>query len=85
MRTSYRRRAGSSSSAPTTCSARRSIAAVATPHRPGRTCGPLLNAIADGTFGIMKRPASGGKGLSGVAKHDPDYYNPATDILEANQ
>ena len=27
----------------------------------------LLNAIADGTFGIMKRPADRGKGLDGVA------------------
>jgi beta-lysine 5,6-aminomutase alpha subunit len=42
----------------------------------------LLNAIADGTFGIMKRPANRGKGLDGVAKHDEDYYNPATQILE---
>ncbi len=43
----------------------------------------LLNAIGDGTFGIMKRPADGGKGLSGVARHEPGYYNPATEILEA--
>ena len=43
----------------------------------------LLNAIADGTFGIMKRPANRGKGLDGVAKHEPGYYNPATEILEA--
>ncbi|TMM31710.1 MAG: lysine 2,3-aminomutase [Actinobacteria bacterium] len=43
----------------------------------------LLNAIADGTFGIMKRPADGGKGLSGVARHEDDYYNPATELLEA--
>jgi beta-lysine 5,6-aminomutase alpha subunit len=42
----------------------------------------LLNAIADGTFGIMRRPADGGRGLSGVARHEPDYYNPATEILE---
>ena len=42
----------------------------------------LLNAIADGTFGIMKRPADRGKGLDGVARHDDGYYNPATDILE---
>jgi beta-lysine 5,6-aminomutase alpha subunit len=42
----------------------------------------LLNAIADGTFGIMKRPASGGKGFDGVARHEETYYNPATDILE---
>nr|WP_205863029.1 lysine 5,6-aminomutase subunit alpha [Planosporangium thailandense] len=43
----------------------------------------LLNAIADGTFGIMKRPADRGKGLDGVARHEADYYNPATEILEA--
>jgi beta-lysine 5,6-aminomutase alpha subunit len=42
----------------------------------------LLEAIADGTFGIMKRPADRGKGLDGVARHEPGYYNPATDILE---
>jgi beta-lysine 5,6-aminomutase alpha subunit len=44
---------------------------------------PLLNAIADGTFGIMKRPPTGGRGLDGVARHEADYYNPATEILEA--
>jgi beta-lysine 5,6-aminomutase alpha subunit len=43
----------------------------------------LLEAIADGTFGLMKRPADGGRGLDGVAKKAPDYYNPATEILEA--
>jgi beta-lysine 5,6-aminomutase alpha subunit len=41
----------------------------------------LLDAIADGTFGIMKRPADRGKGLSGVAAHEPDYYNPVTEAL----
>jgi beta-lysine 5,6-aminomutase alpha subunit len=45
----------------------------------------LLNAIADGTFGIMKRPADAGRGLDGVEKHQPDYYNPATELLEAGQ
>ena len=44
----------------------------------------LLNAIADGTFGWMKRPATGGKGLDGVARKADDYYNPATEILEAD-
>ena len=43
---------------------------------------PLLAAIADGTFGLMKRPADGGKGLDGVAKRARDYYNPAVDVLE---
>jgi beta-lysine 5,6-aminomutase alpha subunit len=45
----------------------------------------LLDAIADGTFGIMKRPADRGKGLDGVAKHADDYYNPVTLALEAAQ
>jgi beta-lysine 5,6-aminomutase alpha subunit len=49
---------------------------------PGRTVGgPLLNAIADGTFGIMKRPPNRGKGLDGVAKQEDGYFNPATEIL----
>jgi beta-lysine 5,6-aminomutase alpha subunit len=42
----------------------------------------LLEAIADGTFGLMKRPADAGRGLDGVARHAPDYFNPASDILE---
>jgi beta-lysine 5,6-aminomutase alpha subunit len=42
----------------------------------------LLEAIADGTFGIMKRPADRGKGLDGVAAHEPDYYNPVTEVLD---
>src|SRR5690606_23841804 len=45
----------------------------------------LLTAIAEGTFGIMKRPPDGGKGLDGVARHEDDYYNPATEILEADR
>jgi beta-lysine 5,6-aminomutase alpha subunit len=45
----------------------------------------LLNAIADGTFGIMKRPADRGKGLDGVARHESGYYNPATELLEADR
>ena len=43
---------------------------------------PLLQAIADGTFGHMKRPADRGKGLAGVAAHADDYHNPAVDLLE---
>ncbi|MEV0428046.1 lysine 5,6-aminomutase subunit alpha [Micromonospora sp. NPDC050495] len=45
----------------------------------------LLTAIAEGTFGIMKRPADRGKGLDGVARHEADYYNPATEILEGDR
>jgi beta-lysine 5,6-aminomutase alpha subunit len=42
----------------------------------------LLDAIADGTFGLMKRPADAGRGLEGVARKAPDYVNPATELLE---
>ncbi len=44
----------------------------------------LLDAIADGTFGLMKRPADAGRGLEGVARKSRDYYNPATEILEGS-
>ncbi|MBM7788194.1 lysine 5,6-aminomutase subunit alpha [Tenggerimyces flavus] len=43
----------------------------------------LLDAIGDGTFGLMRRPADGGKGLDGVAKKSAAYYNPAVELLEA--
>ena len=43
---------------------------------------PLLAAIADGTFGLMKRPADKGRGLDGVARKAPGYYNPATEVLD---
>ncbi len=42
----------------------------------------LLQAIADGTFGITRRPPDGGKGLAGVVPHAAGYYNPATALLE---
>jgi beta-lysine 5,6-aminomutase alpha subunit len=42
----------------------------------------LLNAIADGTFGLMKRPADHGKGLEGVVSRAPGYDNPAVTLLE---
>jgi beta-lysine 5,6-aminomutase alpha subunit len=42
----------------------------------------LLGAIGEGTFGIMKRPATAGRGLSGVARHGEGYFNPATELLE---
>ncbi|HEX3005473.1 MAG TPA: lysine 5,6-aminomutase subunit alpha [Angustibacter sp.] len=42
----------------------------------------MLNAIGDGTFGLMKRPADAGKGLDGVARRADGYYNPASDLLE---
>ncbi|NYG55876.1 lysine 5,6-aminomutase subunit alpha TIM-barrel domain-containing protein [Nocardioides perillae] len=43
----------------------------------------LLDAIADGTFGLMRRPADGGRGLDGVARRSPAYLNPATEALGA--
>jgi beta-lysine 5,6-aminomutase alpha subunit len=43
----------------------------------------LLNAIADGTFGITKRPADGGRGLDGVIAKADGYFNPASEFLEA--
>ncbi len=46
---------------------------------------PLLAAIADGTFGLMKRPADAGRGLDGVAPRAPDYFNPATEILDGER
>jgi beta-lysine 5,6-aminomutase alpha subunit len=46
---------------------------------------PLLAAIADGTFGLMKRPADAGRGLDGVTAKAPDYFNPASEILEGQR
>jgi beta-lysine 5,6-aminomutase alpha subunit len=43
----------------------------------------LLTAIAEGTFGITKRPADGGRGLDGVVERADGYFNPAADILES--
>ncbi|MGY1633239.1 lysine 5,6-aminomutase subunit alpha [Geodermatophilus sp. SYSU D01186] len=42
----------------------------------------LLQAIADGTFGITKRPPDRGKGLDGVVRLGADAYNPALELLE---
>ncbi|GAA1344352.1 lysine 5,6-aminomutase subunit alpha [Saccharothrix algeriensis] len=43
----------------------------------------LLEAIAEGTFGLMKRPAHGGKGADGVVEKADGYCNPASELLEA--
>ncbi|QCC77305.1 lysine 2,3-aminomutase [Nocardioides daphniae] len=42
----------------------------------------LLDAIADGTFGLMRRPADRGRGLEGVAAKSDDYLNPAQELLD---
>ncbi|MHB1613945.1 MAG: lysine 5,6-aminomutase subunit alpha [Actinomycetes bacterium] len=44
----------------------------------------LLAAIAEGTFGVMKRPPDAGKGLDGVSRIQDGYYNPATELLEVS-
>jgi beta-lysine 5,6-aminomutase alpha subunit len=51
-------------------------------HDSAHSGGGLLDAIADGTFGLMKRPADAGRGLEGVARKSSVYYNPASEILE---
>jgi beta-lysine 5,6-aminomutase alpha subunit len=44
----------------------------------------LLTAIAEGTFGITKRPADAGRGLDGVVVRADGYFNPASELLEAD-
>ena len=45
----------------------------------------LLNAIADGTFGVTRRPADGGRGLDGVIERAEGYFNPANEFLEGRE
>ncbi|MFL6079281.1 MAG: lysine 5,6-aminomutase subunit alpha [Ornithinibacter sp.] len=45
----------------------------------------LLEAIADGTFGLMRRPADAGRGLDGVARKSSVYYNPASELLDGDR
>jgi beta-lysine 5,6-aminomutase alpha subunit len=42
----------------------------------------LLNAIADGTFGLARRPPGGGHGLDGVVSRAVGYFNPVAEILD---
>ena len=65
---------------PTRCSTRRSTLLERITAEPGKA--PLLEAIGDGTFGLMKRPADRGKGYDGVVTQGDGYWNPATEILE---
>ncbi|MEU6221561.1 lysine 5,6-aminomutase subunit alpha [Streptomyces sp. NPDC047022] len=44
----------------------------------------LLDAIAAGTFGGMRRPVDGGRGQDGVAERAPGYRNPAIELLETS-
>ena len=69
-----RARTASSSSAPTRCSPRASTCwsgSWPTSRKTG-----LLDAIADGTFGLMKRPADAGRGLDGVAEQGARLLQP---------
>ncbi|WP_441251393.1 lysine 5,6-aminomutase subunit alpha TIM-barrel domain-containing protein [Kitasatospora sp. McL0602] len=43
----------------------------------------LLDAIAAGTFGGMRRPADGGRGADGVVARADGYRNPAIELLDA--
>lgn len=47
--------------------------------------GGLLKAIGDGTFGVTRRPADGGRGLDGVIPKAEGYFNPAGEILEEGE
>jgi len=42
----------------------------------------LLNAIADGTFGVARRPPGGGHGLDGVVTRADGYFNPVAESLD---
>ncbi|MEO3807682.1 lysine 5,6-aminomutase subunit alpha [Sphaerisporangium sp. B11E5] len=42
----------------------------------------LLTAIAEGTFGVTRRPPDRGRGLDGVVRRAGGYLNPATEILQ---
>ncbi|MCX4766710.1 hypothetical protein OG562_38200 [Streptomyces sp. NBC_01275] len=44
----------------------------------------LLDAIAAGTFGGMRRPVAGGRGRDGVAERAPGYRNPAIEMLDGS-
>jgi beta-lysine 5,6-aminomutase alpha subunit len=43
----------------------------------------LLDAIATGMFADVKRPKDGGKGLEGLVKKGPEYWNPVEEALKA--
>lgn len=53
-----------------------------TSEKAPKDSAPLLEAIGDGTFGLMKRPKDQGKGLDGVARRADDYDNPVITLLE---
>jgi beta-lysine 5,6-aminomutase alpha subunit len=42
----------------------------------------LLANIADGTFGVTRRPTDGGRGLDGVVAKADSYVNAASELLE---
>jgi beta-lysine 5,6-aminomutase alpha subunit len=44
----------------------------------------LFEAIADGTFGVTRRPTDGGRGLDGVVEQAAGYLNPAQELLEGS-
>jgi beta-lysine 5,6-aminomutase alpha subunit len=42
----------------------------------------LLSAVAEGTFGVTRRPPDGGLGFVGVVARAERYFNPVTSLLE---
>src|SRR5262249_47310140 len=44
--------------------------------------GGMFSAIARGAFADVKRPETGGRGLSGVIEKSGDYQNPILEALE---
>jgi beta-lysine 5,6-aminomutase alpha subunit len=45
----------------------------------------LIQAVADGTFGITRRPPDRGKGLDGVVVKAADHLDPVTELLTAEE
>ena len=44
----------------------------------------MFSAVARGAFADVKRPETGGRGLSGVVEKAGDYLNPIRDVLEGH-
>jgi beta-lysine 5,6-aminomutase alpha subunit len=45
----------------------------------------MVASIGRARFGDVARTATGGKGLAGVVKRAPDYFNPFLEILEGKE
>jgi beta-lysine 5,6-aminomutase alpha subunit len=45
----------------------------------------LFAAIEGGVFGDVSRPASGGRGIEGIVDTEPDYFNPAVELMRESR